>query len=324
MRSGLAATRREPSAVASDAPAAAGARPAPAGHSHSAAGAGAGRLRIVLALTGGYMAIEVAGGILTGSLALIADAGHMLTDVAGVSMALLAIRFAARPANDGKSYGYYRLEILAAIANGILLFGVAAYILYEAYRRFLEPPEILGLPMLAVATVGLLVNLVSARLLLAGQKSSLNLRGAFYEVVGDLLGSVAVIVAGVVIALTGWNIVDPIASVVIGLFILPRTWTLIRDAVDVLLEATPKGVDMAEVRRHITETEGVKDAHDLHAWTITSGMNVLSAHIVLADGARADEVLDRLCGCLSDDFDIEHSTFQLEPTDRRTVEKATH
>ncbi len=278
----------------------------------------------MLALTGGYMAIEVAGGILTGSLALIADAGHMLTDVAGVSMALLAIRFAARPANDGKSYGYYRLEILAAIANGILLFGVAAYILYEAYRRFLEPPEILGLPMLAVATVGLLVNLVSARLLLAGQKSSLNLRGAFYEVVGDLLGSVAVIVAGVVIALTGWNIVDPIASVVIGLFILPRTWTLIRDAVDVLLEATPKGVDMAEVRRHITETEGVKDAHDLHAWTITSGMNVLSAHIVLADGARADEVLDRLCGCLSDDFDIEHSTFQLEPTDRRTVEKATH
>ena len=300
------------------------ARPAPGGHAHSAAGVGAGRLRAVLALTGGYMAVEVAGGILTGSLALIADAGHMLTDVAGVSMALLAIRFAARPATDGKSYGYYRLEILAAIANGILLFGVAAYILYEAYRRFLEPPEVLGLPMLAVATVGLLVNLVSARLLFAGQKSSLNLRGAFYEVVGDLLGSVAVIVAGVVIALTGWSLVDPIASVVIGLFILPRTWTLIRDAVDVLLEGTPKGVDMAEVRRHITETEGVADAHDLHAWTITSGMNVLSAHIVLADGARADEVLDRLCGCLSDDFDIEHSTFQLEPTDRRTVEKATH
>ncbi len=270
------------------------------------------------------MAVEVVGGILTGSLALIADAGHMLTDVAGVSMALLAIRFAARPANDGKSYGYYRLEILAAIANGILLFGVAAYILYEAYRRFMEPPEVLGLPMLAVATVGLLVNLVSARLLSAGQKSSLNLRGAFYEVVGDLLGSVAVIVAGVVIALTGWSLVDPIASVVIGLFILPRTWTLIRDAVDVLLEATPKGVDMAEVRRHITETEGVADAHDLHAWTITSGMNVLSAHIVLADGARSDEVLDRLCGCLSSDFDIEHSTFQLEPSDRRAVEKATH
>ncbi|MDA8203017.1 MAG: cation diffusion facilitator family transporter [Chloroflexi bacterium] len=294
------------------------------GRAHSAAGAGAGRLKLVLLLTGGYMAVEVVGGILTGSLALIADAGHMLTDVAGVSMALLAIRFGARPANDGKSYGYYRLEILAAIVNAILLFGVAGYVLYEAYRRFLEPPEVLGLPMLAVATVGLLVNLVSARLLFGGQKSSLNLRGAFYEVVGDLLGSVAVIVAGIVIALTGWNLIDPIASVVIGLFILPRTWMLIRDAVNVLLEATPKGIDMGEVRRHIRETEGVADVHDLHAWTITSGMNVLSAHVVLADGAKADEVLDGLCGCLSADFDIEHSTFQLEPTDRRPREEAAH
>jgi len=275
-------------------------------------------------MTATYMVVEVIGGILTGSLALIADAGHMATDVAGVSMALIAIWFAKRPATDHKSYGFYRLEIVAAIANGILLFGVAAYILYEAYRRFIEPPEVLGLPMFAVATVGLLINLISARLLFAGQKSSLNLRGAFYEVVGDLLGSVAVIVAGIVIALTGWNVVDPIASVVIGLFILPRTWTLVRDAVDVLLEATPKGIDMAEVRRHITETEGVTDAHDLHAWTITSGMNVLSAHIVLAEGARNEEVLDRLCGCLSNDFDIEHSTFQLEPFDRRAVEKVTH
>lgn len=324
-RAAASAGKRGLSLMASDAPTiAAGTRPPPDGRARSAAGAGAGRLRIVLALTGGYMAVEVVGGVLTGSLALIADAGHMLTDVAGVSMALLAIHFSARPANDSKSYGYYRLEILAAIANGILLFGVAAYILYESYRRFLEPPEILGLPMLAVATVGLLVNVVSARLLFAGQKSSLNLRGAFYEVVGDLLGSVAVIVAGIVIALTGWNVIDPIASVVIGLFILPRTWALIRDAVDVLLEATPRGIDMSEVRRHITEIEGVADAHDLHAWTITSGMNVLSAHIVLADGANPDQVLNRLCECLSSDFDIEHSTFQLEPTDRRTVEKATH
>lgn len=270
------------------------------------------------------MLVEVVGGILTGSLALIADAGHMLTDVAGVSMALLAIHFARRPANDGKSFGYFRLEIFAAITNGFLLFGVAAYILYEAYRRFVDPPEVLGLPMFAVASVGLVVNLVSARLLFASSKSSLNMRGAFYEVVGDLLGSVAVIVAGIIIALTGWNVVDPIASVLIGLFILPRTWTLIRDAVDVLLEATPKGVDMTEVRRHILETEGIRDAHDLHAWTITSGMNVLSAHVVLEDGAKAEEVLDRLCGCLSTDFDIEHSTFQLEPSDRRAVEKATH
>ena len=294
------------------------------GHAHSAAGAGAGRLKVVLVLTATYMIVEIVGGILTGSLALIADAGHMGTDVAGVSMALIAIWFASRPATEQKSYGFYRLEILAAIGNGLLLFGVAAYILYEAYRRFIEPPEVLGLQMFLVATVGLGVNLVSAYLLFAGQKSSLNLRGAFYEVVGDLLGSVAVIVAGILIALTGLNVIDPIASVVIGLFILPRTWSLIREAVDVLLEATPKGVDMAEVRRHILETEGVRDAHDLHAWTITSGMNVLSAHVVIDRGVDQATILDRLCACLAADFDIEHSTFQLEPTDRRPVEELSH
>lgn len=294
------------------------------GQAHSAAGAGAGRLKIVLAMTATYMVVEIIGGIITGSLALIADAGHMATDVAGVSMALLAIRFGARPATEQKTYGYYRLEILAAIANGILLFGVAAYILYEAYQRFMEPPEVLGLQMFLIATVGLIINLISAKLLLAGQKSSLNLRGAFYEVVGDLLGSVAVIVAGVIIILTGWYVVDPIASVVIGLAILPRTWSLIRDAVDVLLEATPKGIDMAEVRRHILDIEGVRDAHDLHAWTITSGMNVLSAHVVMVGGADPAAVLDRLSICLADDFDIEHSTFQLETTDRRPVEVMAH
>lgn len=294
------------------------------GHAHSVAGAGAGRLKIVLVITATYMVVEIIGGILTGSLALIADAGHMGTDVAGVSMALIAIWFAQRPATEHKSYGFYRLEILAAIGNGILLFGVAAYILYEAYRRFLEPPEVLGLPMFLVATVGLVINLTSAYLLFAGQKTSLNLRGAFYEVVGDMLGSVAVIVAGLLIALTGFNLIDPIASVVIGLFILPRTWNLIREAVDILLEASPKGVDMAEVRRHILEAEGVLDAHDLHAWTITSGMNVLSAHVVVDPGTDPAAVLDRLALCLADDFDIEHSTFQLEPTDRRPVEEMAH
>ena len=295
-----------------------------AGHAHSAAGAGAGRLKVVLVMTGGYMIVEIIGGVLTGSLALIADAGHMGTDVAGVAMALIAIWFAQRPATDHKSYGFYRLEILAAIGNGILLFGVAGYILYEAYRRFLEPPEVLGLPMFLVATVGLVINLISAYLLFAGQKTSLNLRGAFYEVVGDVLGSVAVIIAGILIALTGINLIDPIASVAVALFILPRTWSLIREAVDVLLEATPKGVDMAQVRQHILETEGVRDAHDLHAWTITSGMNVLSAHVVIDRAADQASILDRLCACLSADFDIEHSTFQLEPTDRRSLEEMAH
>ncbi len=293
-------------------PSAMSASPGGNGHHHSAAGASAGRLRIVLVLTAAYMVVEVIGGILTGSLALIADAGHMATDVAGVSMALLAIWFAARPPTARKSYGYYRLEILAAIANGLLLFGVAAFILYEAYRRFVDPPEVLGVPMLLVAAVGLVVNLVSAYLLFGGQKTSLNLRGGFYEVVGDLLGSVAVIVAGILIALTGQNVIDPIASVIVGLLILPRTWSLIRDAIDVLLEATPKGVDLAEVRRHILEAPGVADVHDLHAWTITSGMNVLSAHVVLHEGAAPGDALDELGNCLADDFDIEHSTFQLE------------
>jgi len=295
-----------------------------AGHAHSASRAGMRQLVIVLGLTTSYLFVEVIGGLITGSLALIADAGHMLTDVAGVSMALLAIWFGSRLATVEKTYGYYRLEILAAIANGVLLFGVAAYILYEAYRRFADPPEVLGLPMLAVAAVGMLVNLASAYLLMHGQKVSLNVRGAFLEVVGDLLGSIAVIAAGLIILATGFYLIDPIASVLIGLFILPRTWTLIRHAVDILLEAAPRDVDMAQVMQHIKELDGVADVHDLHAWTITSGMNVLSAHVVLNPEAEPGQVLDRLAGCLTGHFDIEHSTFQLESTDRRPLENMAH
>ncbi len=297
---------------------------ASSGHNHSAAHQSAGRLRAVLALTVVYLVVEIVGGVLTGSLALIADAGHMLTDVAGVSMALLAIWFAARPATPDKTYGYYRLEILAALTNGILLFGVAGYILFEAFRRFSQPPDVLGLPMLGVAGVGLAVNITSAYLLLHGQQNSLNMRGAFLEVVSDMLGSVAVIIAGLVILVTGFNLVDPIASVVIGLFILPRTWALMNEAVHILLEGAPKGVDLATVRQHVLETPGVADVHDLHAWTITSGMNVISAHVVIEGAVSQEQVLDDLCRCLSDDFDIEHSTFQIESTDRRATEATAH
>lgn len=282
------------------------------------------RLRIVLGITFGVMIAEVIAGVISGSLALLADAGHMLTDVAGIGLALLAIYLAARPSSDGRTYGWYRLEILAAVVNAMLLFGVAIWVLIEAWRRFAEPPEIRGGLMLVVAVVGLIANAVSARLLIEGQRESLNMRGAYLEVVGDLLGSAAVIVAAVVIATTGYEAADPIASVVIGLLILPRTWRLLRDAVDVLLEATPKDVDIEEVRRHILETEGVADVHDLHAWTITSGMNVVSAHVVMTDVGEPARILDRLCDCLSGDFDIEHSTFQLEPSDRRRVEEAAH
>ncbi len=293
-------------------------------HGHSAAGASRGRLLIVLALVVGFLVIEVVGSLLTNSLALLADAGHMLTDAVGVALALLAIQFAARPSTAAKSYGYYRLEILAAVANAVLLFGVAAYILFEAYRRFNEPAEVLGLPMLGIAVVGLVVNLVSMRLLAAGAKTSLNLRGAYLEVLGDFLGSVAVLVAGLVILATGWAFADPLASVLIALLILPRTWGLLREAVDVLLQATPKGVNLDEVRSHLLRAEGVADAHDLHAWAMTSGMNVVSAHVIIEPGADPARVLDEICACLSDDFDMEHSTIQLETTDRRRLEEASH
>lgn len=298
--------------------------PVPSGHSHSAAGASRGRLLLVLILIVGYMVVEVVASFLTNSLALLADAGHMLTDAVGVGLALLAIHFAARPATTQKSYGYYRLEILAAATNAVLLFGVAAYILYEAVQRFGQPPEVLSGPMLVVALVGLGVNLFSIRLLSAGAKTSLNLRGAYLEVLGDLLGSVAVLVAGAVILLTEWTPADPIASVVIALLVLPRAWTLLRDAIDVLLQATPKGIDLEEVRAHVLRADGVVDAHDLHAWTLTSGMNVVSAHVVMKPGADPAAVLDELCACLSDDFDMEHSTIQLETSDRRRLEEASH
>lgn len=296
------------------------------GHAHvtSASGAHKSRLWFVLAITATFMVVEVVAGIASGSLALLADAGHMLTDAAGIGLALLAIYLAARPATDGRTFGLYRLEILAAVVNAMLLFAVGIWVLIEAWRRFAEPPEIRSGLMLAVAAVGLVANAISARLLIEGQRKSLNMRGAYLEVLGDLLGSVAVIVAGAVIALTGYAPADPIASVVIGLLILPRTWHLLRQAVDVLLEATPKDVDLGEVRRHILESAGVSDVHDLHVWVITSGMNVVSAHVVMTDGADPVAILDQLGTCLSGDFDIEHSTFQLEPSDRRPREESAH
>jgi cobalt-zinc-cadmium efflux system protein len=278
----------------------------------------------VLALVVGYLLVEVIGSLLTNSLALLADAGHMLTDAVGVALALLAITFARRPATADKSYGYYRLEILAAAINAVLLFGVAVYILYEAYQRFSAPPDVQSLPMLGIAAVGLFVNFISVRLLSAGAETSLNLRGAYLEVLGDFLGSIAVLVAAVVILLSGWTPADPIASVVIALLILPRTWSLLREAVDVLLQATPKGVDLDEVRAHLLQAEGVADAHDLHAWALTSGMNVVSAHVIMEPDADPARVLDEICSCLSDDFDMEHSTIQLETTDRRRLEEASH
>lgn len=296
-------------------------------HDHSPASAaerGARRLLAVLALVLVVFAVEVIGGFLTNSLALLADAGHLLTDGAGIFLALLAIWFARRPATAAKSYGYYRVEIFASMANAAVLFGIAAFVLVQAIGRIGSSPEVIGLPMLGIAVLGLIANLVSLRLLHVGAAESLNLRGAYLEVLGDLLGSVAVIVAAVVILLTGWAPIDAIASIAIAVLIIPRTWALLRDAVDILLQATPKGVNLDEVRTHILGAPGVTDAHDLHAWTLTSGINVVSAHVVITGDADPAGVLDELCACLAEDFDFEHSTIQLETTDRRRLELHTH
>jgi cobalt-zinc-cadmium efflux system protein len=294
------------------------------GHGQSAARAGRGRLLAVFLISLAVLVVEVVGGLVTGSLALLADAGHMLTDVAGIGLALLAIWFAGRPATPERTFGHHRFEILAAVVNAVLLFGVAVVVLVEAWRRLADPPEIASGGMLAVALVGLAANGVSVWLLRHGQAESLNLRGAYLEVLGDLFGSAAVVVAAVVIQVTGFRAADALASVLLGVLILPRTWRLLRDAVDVLLEATPKGVDLAAVRRHILEAPGVADCHDLHVWTITSGMDVVSAHVVLEPDTHGPAVLDWLSACLGDHFDIEHSTFQLEQPEHRGHEGATH
>ena len=293
-------------------------------HTHSAAAGHRNRLVGVFGLTFAVFVIEIVGGLISNSLALLADAGHMFTDVFGIGLALAAIGIGGRPATDSRTFGFLRFEILAAALNAVLLFGVAAFVLFEAWQRLSDPPEVSSGLMLAIAMVGLGANAISLWVLRKAQGHSLNMRGAYLEVLGDLAGSAAVIVAAMVIALTGWQQADAVASSVIGLLILPRTWGLLREAVDILLEATPKGVDLEAVRSHIVAAAGVVDVHDLHAWTITSGMNVVSAHVVLDDGADAPSVLDELCLCLSGDFDIEHSTFQLEASDRRRLEEAHH
>jgi cobalt-zinc-cadmium efflux system protein len=294
-------------------------------HTHATpAAANRNRLAAVFFVTLGVFVFELIGGIAANSLALVADAGHLLTDVAGIGLTLVAIWFAGRPANLNRSFGLMRLEILAAVVNAMLLFAVAAYVLVEAWRRWNAPPEVASGLMLVVAVIGLLANGVSLFVLHNAQRESLPMRGAYLEVMGDLVGSVAVIVAAILITVTGQVRADAIASVFIGLLILPRTWALLKEAVDVLLEASPKGIDLGEVRSHILEAPGVADVHDLHAWTITSGVNVVSAHVVLEADASPPAVLDYLCGCLSGDFDIEHSTFQLETSDRRRLETAHH
>jgi cobalt-zinc-cadmium efflux system protein len=258
------------------------------------------------------LVVEIAAGIAANSLALLADAGHVFADVSGMVLSLLAIRIAARPPTGTRSFGLYRLEMLAAAGNAVLLLLIAIVIVVEALRRFVAPPEVQPGIVALVAAGALIANLVALRILAPGQRESLTMRGAYLEIAGDLIGAAAVLVAGLVILATGWRQADAVASLVVAALIVPRTVLLLRDSIDVLLEATPKGVELGEVERHIREAPGVVDVHDLHAWTITSGMNVVSAHVVLGEDAKPGDILDHLGTCLAADFDINHSTFQLE------------
>lgn len=291
---------------------------APAGS--SAAARHKRRLVLALGLTLTYMGAEVAGGLITGSLALLADAAHMLTDAGGLALALLAIRFGERPATPQRTYGYLRAEILSALANAVVLLVLTVFILYEAYRRFVDPPEIIGWPMLLVAAVGLVVNLISMRLLSGGSSDSLNVKGAYFEVLSDMLGSLGVIVAALVIMGTGWRLADPLIGAGIGLFIVPRTWSLLRQATHILMEGTPPRVDLGLMEQSIAGIPGVATVHDLHVWTITSGLDAMSAHVTVQDPAEGMRVLRDVRVLMKERFEIDHITVQIEDEGLRETE----
>ena len=270
------------------------------------------RLRIALLLTSTIMLGEVVFGWLSGSLALLADAGHMLADSAGLVLALIAIHLAERPATPDRTYGYHRVEILAATLNAAVLTCVSIWILVEAWQRFRQPPPVGTDLMLAVAVVGLAANLLAARVLHAGAAGSLNLRGAYLEVVSDALASLGVLIAAIVMKTTGWLYADPLVSVLIGLAILPRTWALLKEAVGVLLEGVPADVNLAALRDRISKVPGVADVHDLHVWALTSGMHAMSVHAVLGQDATHQAVLDDVQRCVIHEFNIAHVTVQVE------------
>ena len=285
-------------------------------------------LLIVMLITISVAIAEAVGAWVSGALVLLADAAHMAADAGGVGLSLLAVLFATRPATLRRTFGYARAEILAAMVNAVVLFALSAFIIVEAIRRLLAPPSIESPLLVVFGVIALAANGVSLLVLRRGQAESLNIRGAFLEVASDALGALAVIVTGILIATTGLHRVDPIASLLVGALILPRTWRLLADAINVLLEASPRGIDLSEVRAHLIGLTGVRDVHDLHAWTITSGLPVLSVHVVvdpdvLADG-RSAVMLDALQDCLRGHFDVGHSTFQLELAGHADHERPMH
>jgi cobalt-zinc-cadmium efflux system protein len=300
------------------------------GHGHHAlSGSGHGRpLAIVLCITFMVLAVEAVGAFWSGSLALLADAGHMLTDVAGLSLALVAAVLADRPATDARTWGYRRAEVLAAGVQAAVLLVVGGFVLVDGVHRLVEPPEVASGPMAVFGVVGLVGNTVSILLLARVSGGDLNIRAAMMEVVNDALGSIAVLVAAAAIALTGWLRADAVVSLLIGVMILPRTWKLLRETVHVLMEATPKDVNLAVVRAHILDVSHVLAVHDLHASTVASGLPVLTAHVVVENSCFYDghlpQLLEQLQQCLAGHFDLEHSTFQFEWTGHAVREHATH
>ena len=301
------------------------------GHSHAPTdGDHLGRLVFALVLTSTVMVVEVVGAVLTGSLALLADAGHMLTDAGGLLMAVIAARLMRRPATDRRTWGFRRAEVLAATAQAALLLAVGVYVLVEGVLRLFDPPEITSGLMVVFGIIGLVANLVALAVLLGGRGRNFNTRAAFLEVLNDALGSVAVIVAAVVIATTGWTRADAVVSILIGTLILPRTVKLLRETTSVLLESTPPGLDLEQVRTHILALPHVTGVHDLHASQIATGLPVLTAHVVVEEECfvtgHSHELLDQLQHCLAEHFpvSIEHSTFQLGPDTHTDHEHAGH
>ncbi|OHC98262.1 MAG: cation transporter [Sphingopyxis sp. RIFCSPHIGHO2_01_FULL_65_24] len=284
-----------------------------AGHAHNhGAGANARSLSIALGLTATFLVAELVGAWLFNSLALLSDAAHMFTDAAALAIALAAIRIGQRPADKRRTYGYRRFEILAAAFNAVLLFLVAGFVLYEGVQRFFAPPEVQSLGMLLVASAGLLVNLFAMRILAGGKDDSLNVKGAYLEVWADMLGSVGVIGAALLIWGTGWNWVDPVVAIAIGLWVLPRTWILLRDTTHILLQGVPRGIDLDAVRAAMRAQPGVADVHDLHIWSVAGDDASLTAHVVVSDGGDVDVVRVALAAMLEARFEIHHATIQPE------------
>ncbi|HEY9676429.1 MAG TPA: cation diffusion facilitator family transporter [Drouetiella sp.] len=272
----------------------------------------------VLGLTAAFMVLEVITGYLTGSLAMFADAGHMLSDVAALILGLLAVWFSSKPATPGKTYGYYRSEILAGFFNALALVGLSLFIVWEAYRRISNPPEVHGVPVLIVAAIGLAMQLASLKMLKQGADASINVRAAYLEILGDSLASLGVIVSSTIIIFTRWYAADPIISGLIGFAILPRTWLLLSECVNILMEGTPGRIDLANLRKAITGVEGVVDVHDIHVWTITAGLDSMSGHILIDSRVPSEDVLKAVTKILNDDFDLHHTTIQVEQMECKT------